>query len=26
LAKPDTMPPYTQGAEAWALDTWWAKP
>ena len=25
LAKPDTMPPYTQGAEAWALDTWWAK-
>ncbi|MGB4061938.1 MAG: extracellular solute-binding protein [Burkholderiaceae bacterium] len=25
LAKPDTMPPYTQGAEAWALDTWWTK-
>jgi microcin C transport system substrate-binding protein len=25
LAKPDSMPPYTQGAEAWALDTWWAK-
>jgi len=25
LAKPETMPPYTQGAEAWALDTWWAK-
>jgi microcin C transport system substrate-binding protein len=25
LAKPDTMPPYTQGAEVWALDTWWAK-
>ena len=25
LAKPDTMPPYTQGVEAWALDTWWVK-
>lgn len=25
LAKPDIMPPYTQGAEAWALDTWWIK-
>jgi microcin C transport system substrate-binding protein len=26
LAKPQAMPPYTQGAEAWAMDTWWVKP
>lgn len=25
LLKPDTMPPYTQSPEVWALDTWWAK-
>jgi microcin C transport system substrate-binding protein len=25
LAKPDTMPPYTQNPEVWALDTWWAR-
>lgn len=24
LAKPDRMPPYSQG-ETWAIDTWWAK-
>jgi microcin C transport system substrate-binding protein len=26
LDKPQVMPPYTQGVEAWAVDTWWAKP
>ena len=25
LARPDVVPPYFQG-EAWAIDTWWAKP
>jgi len=25
LARPDAVPPYTQGAEAWALDTWWRR-
>jgi microcin C transport system substrate-binding protein len=24
VARPETMPPYTQG-EGWAIDTWWAK-
>jgi microcin C transport system substrate-binding protein len=23
LDRPATMPPYTQGAEAWVMDTWW---
>lgn len=25
LGKPDSMPPYTQIPEAWALDTWWSR-
>ena len=25
LDRPATMPPYTQGAEAWVMDTWWFK-
>ena len=25
LARPQQVPPYAQG-EAWAIDTWWAKP
>jgi len=25
LAQPPAMPPYTQGVEAWAMDTWWYK-
>ena len=25
LQLPPTMPPYSQG-EAWAIDTWWARP
>ena len=25
LGRPDTMPPYTQSPEVWAVDTWWAR-